>query len=56
MKNEDFEEIMKNIKIRKPLIEKYVSEGGYGPTSPTFDEWLKIELRDQKLNKLLNEK
>lgn len=65
MTDEEFEEIMKNIEWRRPYVEKYYKifnskpqwniSSGLSIDLPDFEEWLVAEVRDEKINNLLNE-
>lgn len=70
MTDEEFEEIIKNIEWRRPYVEKYYKIFNSKPqwikddeedfirgtiNIPDFEEWLVAEIRDEKINNLLNE-
>lgn len=55
----NLDEILKNIKERKPYVDKYYIQFGKKPDwvnkldeAPDFEEWMIAEKRNDKLNKL----
>lgn len=63
---EEFDEIMKNIELRRSYVNKYFTMFDTKPQwirkddndcddAPDFEEWMKAEMRAEKINNLLNE-
>jgi hypothetical protein len=66
MSNEEFDEIMRSIELRKVYVDRYYKEFKSKPQwlkdknscdeNPNFEEWMITEIRNEKLNQILNEK
>lgn len=64
MRCEEFDEILANIEFRKPYAKRYFETFKSYPQwvrqddcddAPDFEEWMKAEIRAEKLNQLLDE-
>lgn len=63
MTDEEFEEIMKNIELRRPYVQKYYEIFNHKPQwikgdnfdndQPNFEDWLISEIRDEKIDEIL---
>lgn len=67
MTGEELDEILKSIEFRKPYVTKYYKTFKFRPqwirgegtledgtTPPDFEDWLKAEVRNEKIDSLLN--
>lgn len=65
MSEKELEEILKSVEWRRPYVNKYYKTFKFKPqwirddevrsNIPDFEDWLKAELRNEKINSLLNE-
>ena len=51
MADDEFDIYLEERRKTKPYLDRYVKENGYA-SGVSFEDWLKVELRDAKLKQL----